>query len=118
MAGIPPEALFPEVEILLLKCRDMKIANIEGAINDQLLPHDADKKEKENFFEFIRRNQSIILLVLNGLDEVRHDVLQGFLPLIKGKVFSNSYLMLTARHEAGMEVQRYCDHFLTLLATP
>lgn len=116
VAGIPPEASFPEVEILLLlKCRDMKTANIEEAINDQLLPHDADKKEKENFFEFIGRNQSKILLVLDGLDEVHHDVLQGFLPLIKGKVFSNSYLMLTARHEAGMEVRRYCDTLLDIV---
>ena len=85
VAGIAPEASFPKVEILLLlKCRDMTTANIEEAINDQVLPHDADKKEKENFFEFIHRNQSKILLVLDGLDELR---LQGFLPLIKGNVF-------------------------------
>lgn len=116
VAGIPPEASFPKVEILLLlKCRDMTTANIEEAINDQLLPHDADKKEKENFFEFIRRNQSKILLVLDGLDELRHDLLQGFLPLIKGKVFSNTYLMLTARHEAGTEVRRYCDTLLDIV---
>lgn len=116
VAGIPPEASFPKVEILLLlKCRDMTTANIEEAINDQLLPNDADKKEKEDFFEFIRRNQSKILLVLDGLDELRHDLLQGFLPLIKGKVFSNTYLMLTARHEAGTEVRRYCDTLLDIV---
>lgn len=116
VAGIPPEASFPKVEILLLlKCRDMTTANIEEAINDQLLPNDADKKEKENFFEFIRRNQSKILFVLDGLDELRHDLLQGFLPLIKGKVFSNTYLMLTARHEAGTEVRRYCDTLLDIV---
>ncbi|XP_068698251.1 protein NLRC3-like [Montipora foliosa] len=116
IAGIPPEASFPKVEILLLlKCRDMKTADIEEDINDQLLPLDADKKEKENFFEFIRRNQSKILLVLDGLDELRHDMLQGFLPLIKGKVFSNVYLMLTARHEAGTEVRRYCDTLLEIV---
>ena len=41
--------------LLLLKCRDMhmKTANIEEAIDDQLLPHDAGKKEKEDF-HFIR----------------------------------------------------------------
>ncbi|XP_068699510.1 NACHT, LRR and PYD domains-containing protein 3-like isoform X2 [Montipora foliosa] len=116
MAGIPPEASFPIVEILLLlKCRNMKTADIEEDINDQLLPLDAEKKEKENFFEFIRRNQSKILLVLDGLDELRHDLLQGFLPLIKGKVFSNVYLMLTARHEAGTEVRRYCDTLLEIV---
>ena len=48
---ISPEASFPKVKMLLvLKCRDMKTASIEEAIDDQLLPLDADKKEKENFF--------------------------------------------------------------------
>ena len=115
---IPPDASFPEVNILLLlKCRDMhmKTANIEEAIDDQLLPQDAGKKEKEDFFHFIRSNQSRILLVLDGLDELREDLLEGFLPLIQGKVFANVYLMLTARHEAGMRVRRYCDTLLELV---
>ena len=116
VAGIPPDTSFPDVEILLLlKCRDMKSANIEEAINNQLLPQDADKKEKETFFEFIRRNQSKILLVLDGLDELSHDLLRGFLPLIKGKVFANTYLMLTTRHEAGMGIRRYCDTLLDIV---
>lgn len=113
---ISPEASFPKVKILLLlKCRDMKTANIEEAIEDQLLPQDADKREKENFFQFIRCNQARILLVLDGLDELRQDLFQGFLPLIQGKVFSNTYLMLTARHEAGMKVRRYCDTLLEIV---
>ncbi|KAL9988300.1 hypothetical protein ACROYT_G002732 [Oculina patagonica] len=113
---ISPEASFPKVEILLmLKCRDMKTSNIEEAIDDQLLPQDVDKKEKENFFQFIRCNQSRILLVLDGLDELPHDLFQSLLPLIQGKVFSNTYLMLTARHEAGMEVRRYCDTLLEIV---
>ena len=115
---IPPDASFPEVNILLLlKCRDMhmKNANIEEAIDDQLLPHDANKREKEDLFHFIRSNQSRILLVLDGLDELREDLLEGFLPLIQGKVFSNVYLMLTARHEAGMKARRYCDTLLELV---
>ena len=109
---IPPDASFPEVNILLLlKCRDMhmKTANIEEAIDDQLLPQDAGKKEKEDFFHFIRSNQSRILLVLDGLDELRDDLVEGFLPLVRGKVFANVYLMLTARHEVGLRVRRYCD---------
>ena len=115
---IPPDASFPEVNILLLlKCRDMhmKTANIEEAIDDQLLPHDANKREKQDLFHFIRCNQSRILLVLDGLDELREDLLEGFLPLIQGKVFANVYLMLTARHEAGMRVRRYCDTLLELV---
>ena len=116
VGGISPESSFPKVEmLLLLKCRDMKTANIKEAIDDQLLPQDADKKEKENFFQFIRCNQSGILLVLDGLDELRTDLFQGFLPLIKGKVFSNTYLMLTARNETGIEVRRYCDTLIDIV---
>ena len=115
---IPPDASFPEVNVLLLlKCRDMhmKTADIDEAIDDQLLPHDASKKEKEGFFHFIRSNQSKILLVLDGFDELREDLVKGFLPLIQGKVFANVHLMLTARHEAGMKVRRYCDTLLEIV---
>ncbi len=113
---ISPEASFPKVEMmLLLKCRDMKTVNIEEAIDDQLLPQDADKKEKENFFQYIRSNQSRTLLVLDGLDELRDDLFQSFLPLIQGKVFPNAYIMLTARHEAGKKVRRYCDTLLEIV---
>ena len=118
LGEIPSEASFPKAEmLLLLKCRDMnmKTFNIEEAIDDQLLPQDADEKEKQNFFEFIRSNQSRILLVLDGLDELRQDLFQSVLPLIQGKVFSNTYLMLTARHEAGRRVRRYCDTLLEIV---
>ena len=48
---ISPEASFPKVKMLLvLKCRDMKTANIEEAIDDQLVPLDADEVEKREVF--------------------------------------------------------------------
>ena len=113
---ISAEACFPPVKmLLLLKCRDMKTANIEEAIDDQLLPLDADKKEKEDFFHFIRCNQSKILLVLDGLDELPENLLKGLFPLIQRKILSNTYLMLTARHEAGMRVRRHCDTLLEIV---
>ena len=115
---IPPDASFPKVEILLLlKCRDMhmKTANIEEAIDDQLLPQDAGKKEKEDFFHFIRSNQSKILLILDGLDELRHELLPYIQQLIQGKIFSNTFLVLTARHEAGRRLRRYCDTLLEII---
>ena len=114
---IPPDASFPEVEILLLlKCRDMhmKTANIEEAIDDQLLPQDAGKKEKEDFFHFIRSNQSKILLILDGLDELRQELLPSIQQLIQGKIFSNTFLVLTARHEEGIRLRRYCDTLLEI----
>ena len=116
---ISPEASFPKVKMLLvLKCRDMKTANIEEAIDDQLLPLDADEEEKEKFFHFIHCNQSKILLVLDGLDgldELSDDHFKALLPVIRGKRFSNTYLMLTARHEAGMKVRRHCDTLLEIV---
>ena len=113
---ISSEACFPKVKmLLLLKCRDMKTADIEEAIDDQLLPLDAEEKEKENFFRFIRQNQSRILLVLDGLDELSETVYEGLLPLIQGRIFPSTYLMLTARHELGMKVRRECDTLLEVV---
>ena len=116
---IPEDSSFPKVEVLLLlKCRDVNvgIANIQEAIGDQLLPKDVDVSEKENFFHFIRDNQSRILLVLDGLDELkREDLFEGLLPLIQGKVLSNIYVLLTVRLEMGAKVRRYCDSFLQIV---
>ena len=114
--SISAEARFPKVKmLLLLKCRDMKTADIEEAIDYQLLPLDAEEKEKENFFRFIRQNQSRILLVLDGLDELSETVYEGLLPLIQGRIFPSTYLMLTARHELGMKVRRECDTLLEVV---
>ena len=104
------EFSFPKVDMLLrLTCRDMKTAKIEDAIDDQLLPLEVEKTDKEKFFHYICSNQSRILFMLDGLDELPKNLFEEFLPFIKGKVFPFSYLMLTARHEAGMKVRRHCD---------
>ena len=117
---IPEDSSFPKVEILLLlKCRDVNVgmAKIQEAIDDQLLPEDVDRSEKENFFRFISAYQSRILLVLDGLDELKcEDLFQRpFLPLIQGKVLSNIHLLLTARLEMGAKVKRYCDSLLQIV---
>mgnify|MGYP002259947069 CR=1 FL=1 len=116
LSRIPSDSWFPKVEmLLLLKCRDIneEIANIQDAIDDQLLPVDVERSEKENFFSFIRNYQSRILLVLDGLDELKNEDL--LLPLIQGKVLSDIYLLLTARPEMGAKVRRYCDSLLQIV---
>ncbi|XP_067056240.1 protein NLRC3-like [Acropora muricata] len=116
LSRIPSDNWFPKVEILLLlKCRDMNvgIANILEAIDDQLLPKDVEMSEKENFFSFIHNNQSRILLVLDGLDELKDK--DQLLPLIQGKFLSDIYLLLTARPEMGAKVRRYCDSLLQIV---
>ena len=110
VGDIPTESSFPKVDILLrLTCRDMKTAKIEDAIEDQLLPHDVNEKDKENFFYFIRHYQSRILLVLDGLDELPQNLFKEFLPLIKGRVLPLTYLIITARHEVGINVRLHSD---------
>ena len=116
LSRIPADSCFPKVEmLLLLKCRHMNvgIGTIQEAIDDQLLPKDVERSEKENFFSFIHANQSKILLVLDGLDELKNKDL--VLPLIQGKVLSNIYLLLTARLEMGAKVRQYCDSLLQIV---
>ena len=110
VGDIPTESSFPKVDMLLrLMCRDMKTANIEDAIEDQLLPRDVNEKDKENCFHFIRHYQSRILLVLDGVDELPKNLFKEFLPLIKGRVFPFTYLIITARHEVGIRVRLHGD---------
>ncbi|CAH3120235.1 unnamed protein product, partial [Pocillopora meandrina] len=110
VGDIPTESSFPKVDMLLrLTCRDMKTAKIEDAIEDQLLPRDANEKDKEIFFYFIRHYQSRILLVLDGLDELPQNLFEEFFPLIRGRVLPLTYLIITARHEVGINVRLHSD---------
>ena len=43
------------------------------------------------------------------------DHFKALLLVIQGKRFSNTYVMLTARHEAGMKVRRHCDTLLEIV---
>ena len=100
---------FPEIEVLLLlKCNEIQ-SNIWEAIDDQILPEEMEDQAKECFFKFIRENQSKVLLVLDGLDEVDPSNLKFLFSLIQGKELSGCYIVVTSRHEAGSKVRRYCD---------
>ena len=103
------EESFPEIELLLLlRCHDIE-SNIWEAIEEQILPEDIDKESKENFFKFIRENQSKVLLVLDGLDEVDPSKLAMYLKLAEGRDFSKCRIVFTSRHEVGMKFRRFCD---------
>ena len=107
---------FPEFEmVLLLKCRDVEIGvDIWEAIDDQLLPGEIQRKEREKFFEFIRQNQSKVLLILDGLDELPSSKLPEFTDIIQGKILPLCHLVVTARHEAGIPVRKVCDTLLEI----
>ncbi|XP_068738204.1 protein NLRC3-like [Montipora capricornis] len=100
---------FPEIDVLLLlRCRDIK-TDIWEAIDDQILPLDVDEEDKEWFFKFIRENQSKVLLVLDGLDEVDSSKVDMYNDLLESKVLPNCHIVITSRHETGKSVRRYCD---------
>ena len=100
---------FPEIEVLLLlKCNEIQ-SNIWEAIDDQILPEEMEDQAKECFFKFIRENQSKVLLVLDGLDEVDPSKRKLLSSLIQGKELSRCYIVVTSRHEAGSTVRRYFD---------
>ena len=103
---------FPDVTlVLLLKCRDINCGLWE-AIDDQLLPREVKEEEKERFFTFIRDHQSKVLLVLDGLDELPRDQLLIYKDIIQGRVLPESYIVVTARHEVGVEVRECCHTLL------
>ena len=107
---------FPEFEmVLLVRCRDVEIeSDLWGAIDDQLLPGEIHRKEREKFFEFIRQNQSKVLLILDGLDELPSSKLPEFTDIIQGKILPLCHLVVTARHEAGIPVRKVCDTLLEI----
>ena len=107
---------FPEFEmVLLLKCRDVEIeSDFWEAIDDQLLPGEIHRKEREKFFESIRQNQSKVLLILDGLDELPSSKLPEFTDIIQGKILPLCHLVITARHEAGIPVRKVCDTLLEI----
>ena len=103
---------FPDVQVLLLlKCKDIN-SELREAIDDQLLPKDMKKEEREKFFTFVWEHQSKVLLVLDGLDELANHKLSVYKEIIEGRILSKCYLVVTARHEAGIKVRGCCDTLL------
>ena len=96
---------FPEFEVvLLLKCRDVEIeSDLWRAIDDQFLSGEIHQKEREKFFESIQQNQSKVLLILFGLDELPSSKQPHFT-----EILPLCHLVVTARHEAGIPVRKVC----------
>ena len=100
--------------VLLLRCCDIN-SNLSDAIVHQILPSDMQEQEQEKFFDFIKHNQSNILLVLDGLDESPRGKLPELQAIIQGStVLQKCPLVVTARHEAGIEMMKYCDTLLEI----
>ena len=108
------EDSFPDFQVvLLLKCKDIT-SDLWEAIENQLLPKDIKKEEREKFFTFVRDHQSKVLLVLDGLDELPRDYLPFYKEIIEGRMLRNCYLVVTARYEAGIKVRKCCHTLLEI----
>ncbi|XP_068761724.1 NLR family CARD domain-containing protein 3-like [Montipora capricornis] len=106
------EDSFPDVQVLLLlRCRDIN-SDLWEAIDDQILPRDIKEQEREKFFTFLQDHQSKVLLVLDGLDELPTHKLPVYKEIIQGRMLSKCYVVVTARHEAGIKVRECCDTLL------
>lgn len=97
--------------VLLLKCHDIN-CDLWEAIDDQLLPRNIGTEEREQFFQYIRNNQSKVLLVLDGLDEVPSDNTPVFSEIIQGRELPNCNILATSREMDGKKVK---NSFGTLL---
>ena len=105
---------FPRFElVLLLKCRDMK-SDLWKTIDDQLLPEDVEDHVKKQFFDFIRQNQTDVLLILDGLDEVAASKLPIVSKIIEGNELRECRLVATARQKAGISARKHCDTLLEI----
>ena len=109
-----PADCFPNVEVvLLLKCCGIE-SGLWEAIDEQLLPWGVEKEEREQFFEFVGNNQSKVLLVLDGLDELPSHIRSTMFEVIQGRELPDCYLIATQR-EAGRSVQKWYDTVLEIV---
>ena len=112
--GQETDPSFPKIKlVLLLKCHDMS-GNIWEAIDDQLLPQDIEEEERENFFKYIRANQSQVLLVCDGLDEAPTNVVELFSRLVESRELSKCHIILTTRQEGSVKISKFCDTLLQI----
>ena len=120
-ASMEPESgdCFPKFKmVLLLRCRDMSSnSDLRKDICEQILPSDIDEEDKKVFFKWIKHNQSAVLVVLDGLDELPNERWSEAEQLIQGRsaIFSQCHLVVTARHEAGIKARKSCDTLLEIV---
>lgn len=106
--------LSPQIQVLLsLNCEEIS-SDIWKAIDAQLLPEDVDEQSKEMFFKFIQENQSNVLLILDGLDDMSPDNLQMISQLVKTEL-PQCHFLLTAERATAVKVGECCGTWLEIV---
>ena len=104
--NIPSEFFFPEFGFLfLLKCRDID-GDIMEAISEQLLPRDMVMDELLRFMIGIRNQEKLILIILDGLDELPEKSRYHVDELFHRRILPFCYVLATTRQERGIEVRK------------
>ncbi|CAH1259227.1 NLRP3 [Branchiostoma lanceolatum] len=94
--------------VLLIRLREVREGEaIEEMVWDQCVPETADI-EAQTIRAILKRNESRVLFLLDGYDELRPEaraVGQAIPKLLSGKLYPNSTIVITSRPSAG--VQQY-----------
>ena len=106
--NIPSECFFPKFEfVFLLKCRDID-GDIVEAISEQLLPRGMEKSVEKllHFMKDIRNQERLILIILDGLDELPEKSRHHVDELLHRRILPFCYVLATSRQERGIEVRK------------
>ena len=106
--NIPSECFFPKFEfVFLLKCRDID-GDIMEAISEQLLPRGMEKSVEKllRFMKDIRNQERLILIILDGLDELPEKSRHHVDELLHRRILPFCYVLATTRQERGIEVRK------------
>ena len=106
--NIPSECSFPKFEfVFLLKCRDID-GDIMEAISEQLLPRGMEKSVEKllHFMKDIRNQERLILIILDGLDELPEKSRHHVDELLHRRILPFCYVLATSRQEQGIEVRK------------
>ena len=108
--NIPSECSFRKFEfVFLLKCRDID-GDIMEAISEQLLPRNMDmEKSVEKLLHFmkdIRNQERVILIILDGLDELPEKSRHHVDELLHRRILPFCFVLATTRQERGIEVRK------------
>ena len=106
--NIPSECSFPKFDfVFLLKCRDID-GDIMEAISEQLLPRGMEKSVEKllHFMRDIRNQETLILIILDGLDELPEKSRHHVDELLHRRILPFCYVLATSRQERGIEVRK------------